>query len=407
MSERVTGNTTGPTDAVAGVPTPRRETPSDVPPPTPGLHLAVELDGAGRHPAAWRLTDARDLFTAAHWHRLAAVVDGADLDLLVLPDEFRLTSEHDGEQRGRLDAVAIAANLGSVTARTGLVPVVTTTHTEPFHTNKAVATVDLVSAGRAGWQLGVSRTDGEADAFGRKGSAEPPELWAEAAEAVDVVRLLWDSWEDDAVVRDAATGRYVDRAKIHHIDAEGPHFSVRGPSITPRSPQGQPLVVVPVEDEAALVAVGRADVVRIAAPDLPTAVTSAARVREAAGERSPAVLLDVEVLLRDDVGGARTTLTLLDTWAPGHPARTLRLVGTGADLAALLTEVAATDGLDGVTLVPLDLPVSLRAVADVTVPALRAAGLRPSGTGPAPTLRGRFGLARPASVFATTSRSQP
>ena len=82
MSERVAGNTTGPTDAVAGVPSPRRETPSDVPPPTPGLHLAVELDGAGRHPAAWRLTDARDLFTAAHWHRLAAVVDGADLDLL-------------------------------------------------------------------------------------------------------------------------------------------------------------------------------------------------------------------------------------------------------------------------------------------------------------------------------------
>lgn len=68
------------------------------------------------------------------------------------------------------------------------------------------------------------------------------ELYAEAADHVEVIRRLWDSWEDDAEIRDVATGRFVDRDKLHHIDFEGRHFSVRGPSITPRPPQGQPVV---------------------------------------------------------------------------------------------------------------------------------------------------------------------
>src|SRR5208337_5317910 len=67
-------------------------------------------------------------------------------------------------------------------------------------------------------------------------------LFDEAADAVEVVRRLWDSWEDDAVIRDVATGRYIDRGKLHYIDFTGEYFSVKGPSITPRPPQGQPVV---------------------------------------------------------------------------------------------------------------------------------------------------------------------
>ncbi|WP_345711043.1 LLM class flavin-dependent oxidoreductase, partial [Kineococcus glutinatus] len=217
-----------------------------VPPrPSRAVLLGVEPDGAGRHPAAWRLPGAEPaaLFGPDRAVALARLADAADLDLLVVPDSFRLQGAVGpgpvDEVRGRLDAVALAARTAPTTRRVGVAPVVTTTHTEPFHTSKALATLDIVSGGRAGWQIGVSDSAAEADAFGRKGVEPDGELWAEAAEAAAVVRLLWDSWEDDAVVRDTATGRYVDRDKLHHVDFRGERFSVKGPSITPRPPQGQ------------------------------------------------------------------------------------------------------------------------------------------------------------------------
>jgi alkanesulfonate monooxygenase SsuD/methylene tetrahydromethanopterin reductase-like flavin-dependent oxidoreductase (luciferase family) len=353
----------------------------------PPLRLGVELDAAGRHPAAWRLPGARpaELFTAAHWRRLAATVDAADLDLLFVPDSFRLGSADEHDQRGRLDAVAVAANLAPLTRRTGLVPTVTTTHTEPFHTHKAISTLDFTSRGRAGWQVDVSTTAEEADAFGRKGVQAAPALWREASETVDVVRRLWDSWEDDAIVKDLATGRFVDRDKLHYVDFVGEDFSVKGPSITPRSPQGQPLVVVPVRDEPSLaVAAEHADVVRIEAPDELTAAETAARL---SGVR----LLDVEVLLRADAAEALETAARLDELSPGHPPRTVRHLGTPASLLALLADLPAD--LDGVTLVPLDLPGTLDLVATDVVPRL----VRPVVEGT--TLRDRFGLARPSSRY--------
>ncbi|WP_432547131.1 LLM class flavin-dependent oxidoreductase [Kineococcus sp. SYSU DK004] len=388
------------------------------------LHLAIELDGAGRHPAAWRLpgADPGGLFGAAHHVRLAQLADAADADLVVHPDAFADRSARDGEQRGRLDAVALASRVAPLTTRAGLVPVVTTTWTEPFHTAKAVATLDIVSAGRAGVQLDVSRTAQEARAFVRSGTGEPgrgaddaldpADLWEEAAETVEALRLLWDSWEDDAVVRDVATGRYVDRDKLHHVDVVGRRFSVRGPSITPRPPQGQPLVLVAADDGPSLrVAARHADVVRVAAPDLPAAAERARAVRREAAGRRPAVLLDVEVLLRPETTGegagegAGRVLDRLEGWAPGHPARSLRLAGTPADLVALLADVAAEADLDGAALVPLDLPASLELVAAEVVPALRERGLRPAADGPAPALRERFGLPRPANRFATPTTS--
>jgi alkanesulfonate monooxygenase SsuD/methylene tetrahydromethanopterin reductase-like flavin-dependent oxidoreductase (luciferase family) len=137
----------------------------------------------------------------------------------------------------------VAARIAPVTQCIGLVPVATVTHTEPFHVSKAIATLDYISHGRAGWQPRVSATAHEAALFGRRNGSQPPDdLFDEAADAVEVVRQLWDSWEDDAVIRDVSTGRYIDRNKLHYIDFAGKYFSVKGPSITPRPPQGQPVV---------------------------------------------------------------------------------------------------------------------------------------------------------------------
>jgi alkanesulfonate monooxygenase SsuD/methylene tetrahydromethanopterin reductase-like flavin-dependent oxidoreductase (luciferase family) len=313
-------------------------------------HLAVEVSGFGRHPQAWRAagTPPEALLTAAPHIAAAQLAAQSGADLLTIPDSF-------GPDSG-LDAVAIAARVAQVVPGIGLVPTVTTTHTEPFHTSKAIATLDLVSQGRAGWEPAVSRTAEEADRFGRKPAAPPAELWREAAEAIEVVVRLWDSWEDDAVIRDAATGRYVDRDKLHYIDFVGEFFSVKGPAITPRSPQGHPLIVLRGDEPEALpVAAAWADVVRVATTDARDQVRAAV----AAAGRDPDA---VAVLL--DIRADRAPEVLVDAVC-----------------------AAVRDA-------------SMDVVADEVVPRLLAAGLRePDPAGP--TLRDRFGLPRADNYFAS------
>ncbi|HEV2637396.1 MAG TPA: LLM class flavin-dependent oxidoreductase, partial [Actinocrinis sp.] len=218
------------------------------------LHLAVALDGAGWHPAAWREPDAAaavDLFRAPYWADLVRQAEAGLLDFVTIEDGFAIQSTRwDGpdqrtdQVRGRLDAALIAARVAPVTEHIGIVPTVTTTHTEPFHVSKSLATLDYASTGRAGWRVQIGARGQEAALFGRRELPEierpdltdpaqaafVAELFGEAADHVEVVRRLWDSWEDDAEIRDAPTGRFVDRDKLHYIDFSGPQFSVRGPS---------------------------------------------------------------------------------------------------------------------------------------------------------------------------------
>ena len=230
------------------------------------LHLAVALDGAGWHPAAWRESSARpaELFDARYWVDLVRTAERGAVDFVTFEDALTLQSAHPfrpddrvDQVRGRLDAALLATRVAPTTSNIGLIPTMTTTHTEPFHVSTKVASLDFVSRGRAGWRVQILRQRAELAHFGRR---ELPErvtdrrhrsadaatrlLFDEAADAVEVARRLWDSWEDDAEIRDRATGRFIDRDKLHYVDFEGEFFSVRGPSITPRPPQGQPLVTV-------------------------------------------------------------------------------------------------------------------------------------------------------------------
>ncbi|MFE7592374.1 LLM class flavin-dependent oxidoreductase [Kitasatospora sp. NPDC057512] len=326
------------------------------------LHLSAALDSPGR-------------LDAGHYAALARLAERATLDFVTLDDSF-------AAEPSRPDALAALARTAPLTGRVGLVPTVTTTHTEPFHTSISVNTLDWVSEGRAGWLVGVSTTEAEARAFGRRPVAAEDELWAEAADAVEVAARLWDSWEDDAEIRDTATGRFIDRDKLHYIDFEGPRFSVRGPSITPRPPQGRPVVVVPVTAADLApdaspggrarvdAAIRYADVVLLDAPDRATRLTAATELRLRAGE-------NLRVLAR------------LDAALPDRAAD-----------QRLLDELTATGtGVDGFHLSPADPSRDLAALADRIAPALRAAGLlRTEYTGR--TLRDHLGLARPASRYA-------
>ena len=362
------------------------------------MHLAVALDWAdhGQGEASTSLLDPR------YWTGLVDLARQATLDFVVVEDSLAPPAA-DGSEAARLDAVLTLCRVAPQVADVGLIPAVTTTHTEPFHVSKAIATLDWISKGRAGWQAEVSTTEQEAGHIGRRPAPAGAELWQEAEEAVDVVRRLWDSWEDDAEIRDAATGRFLDRDKVHRIDFQGRFFSVKGPAIVPRSPQGQPLVVLRVSggDELALAA-RHADVVRLAAASPSQAAETAGLLREQArlagrAPGEPRILADLAVLLTDGHGPAREHEKRIAALA----ARTGCFTGTAEQLADTLGEWRRRTAVDGFTLLPSVLPDDLERLAKQAAPALRRRGLlRERYT--ATTLRGHFGLERPANRYVTT-----
>ncbi|MFG2502909.1 LLM class flavin-dependent oxidoreductase [Streptomyces sp. NPDC048441] len=398
------------------------------------MHLAVALDGAGWHPAAWREPVARpgELLTARYWADLVAEAERGLLDFVTIEDALGLQSSHFTEPdertdqvRGRLDAVLIAARVAPLTSHIGLVPTVVATHTEPFHISKAIATLDYVSTGRAGVRVQVSARRNEAAHFGRRTipafrfeDLDTPavreltiDLFDEAADHVEAVRRLWDSWEDDAEIRDVATGRFIDREKLHYIDFEGEHFSVKGPSITPRPPQGRPVVSALAHENASgapFRLLGRsADIGYVTPRDAGharTVVTAVRAEQDAAGRTDEPLHLfgDLVVFLDDDPADAIARRERLDAIA-GHPYTSDAQVftGTPAQLADLLLELQES-GLTGFRLRPAVIGHDLPAITRGLVPELQRRGAF-RHVYEADTLRGLLGLARPASRYAATA----
>ncbi|MET8859962.1 LLM class flavin-dependent oxidoreductase [Streptomyces sp. NPDC004579] len=398
--------------------------------PSP-LHLAVALDGAGWHPAAWREPVARpgELLTAAYWADLVTEAEHGLLDFVTIEDALGLQSssptEPDGrtdQVRGRLDAVLIAARIAPLTRHIGVVPTVVTTHTEPFHISKAIATLDYVSTGRAGVRVQVSARQNEAAHFGRRtlppfrvedygtpaGQELVTDLFDEAADYVEAVRRLWDSWEDDAEIRDVATGRFIDRDKLHYIDFEGRRFSVKGPSITPRPPQGQPIVSALAHATVPYRLVARAADVGYVTPhdaNQARAVVEEIRAEQTAagrGDETVHVFGDLVVFLDDDPGAAAARRERLDALA-GHPYTSDARIftGTPTELADLLQELGEA-GLSGFRLRPAVAGHDLPAITRALVPELQRRGVFRRAY-EADTLRGLLGLARPANRYAATT----
>ncbi|MFE4253465.1 LLM class flavin-dependent oxidoreductase [Streptomyces sp. NPDC056910] len=398
--------------------------------PSP-LHLAVALDGAGWHPAAWRepVARPRELLTAAYWTDLVVEAERGLLDFVTIEDALGLQSssfsEPDGrtdQVRGRLDAVLIAARVAPLTRHIGLVPTVVATHTEPFHISKAIATLDYVSTGRAGLRAQITARQNEAAHFGRR--TFPPfriedydtpavqEVVAdaidEAADYIEVVRRLWDSWGDDAEIRDVATGRFVDRDKLHYIDFEGRHFSVKGPSITPRPPQGQPIVSALAHSTVPYRLVARATDIGYVTPHdagQARAIVEEIRVEQTAAGRADETLHvfgDLVVFLDDDPAEAAARRERLDDLA-GYPYTSDARIFTGspAQLADLLQDLQSS-GLSGFRLRPAVAGHDLPAITQGLVPELQRRGAFRRAY-EADTLRGLLGLARPANRYAATA----
>jgi alkanesulfonate monooxygenase SsuD/methylene tetrahydromethanopterin reductase-like flavin-dependent oxidoreductase (luciferase family) len=395
----------------------------------PTLHLGLALEGTGWHPASWREPGARpaELFRAGYWTDLVQEAERGRLDLVTFEDTLGLQSAHPyqpdartDQVRGRLDATLVAARVAPLTSHIGLLPTVVVTHTEPFHISKAIATLDYVSTGRAGVRVRISSRPDEAALFGRRtippvrldeeGPGPLAELFDEAADYVEVVRRLWDSWEDDAEIRDAATGRFVDRDKLHYIDFSGPHFSVRGPSITPRPPQGQPLVSALAHRTVAYRLLARsADLGFVTPRDATDATAILAEIRTEQGRvdrngsgRADAplhVLGDLVVFLDEDASAAADRRARLDERAGAEFTSDARIfTGTPAELADLVQEWHAA-GLSGMRLRPAGVAHDLPLITRGLVPELQRRGAFRTEY-EADTLRGLFGLDRPANRYA-------
>ncbi|NUS36112.1 MAG: LLM class flavin-dependent oxidoreductase [Pseudarthrobacter sp.] len=333
--------------------------------------LAIELDGAG-------------------WDGISRAVLAAE------SAGFHAATFTDAPVPGRANALQRAAFAGPVSRTIALVPEVDTVYTEPFHISTQLASLDYVSGGRAGWIVTAAESPEAAAAVGRS-SVTGAALGQEAAASIEVSRRLWDSWEDGAVIRDVATGRYIDVDKLHYADYEtpagfaGPGYSVKGPSIIPRPLQGQLPVLVPAS-LLGEVPTEALDAVLVSAPTPELLAAEVRDVRSRVGA-SVAVIAELDVVLDSRGQAAASRVVASDG---GRAA----FVGTAEGLTDFLADLLKE--ADGVRLNPASLFVDLEELGRLVLPELRRRGaLRPvlqDGT-----FRDLLGLDRPASRYASAA----
>jgi FMN-dependent oxidoreductase (nitrilotriacetate monooxygenase family) len=194
--------------------------------------------GDWRHPAA--VTDASVNF--GFYKEQAQLAEKARFDFLFVADSVHITERSSPHYLNRFEPLTILSALAGATSHIGLVATVTASYSEPFTVARQFASLDHISVGRAGWNVVTSWLDGSARNYSRKEHYDHGVRYRLAAEHLDVVQGLWDSWEDDALVRNKATGQFLNPSKLHRLDHRGEFFSVEGPLNISRSQQGQPVI---------------------------------------------------------------------------------------------------------------------------------------------------------------------
>jgi alkanesulfonate monooxygenase SsuD/methylene tetrahydromethanopterin reductase-like flavin-dependent oxidoreductase (luciferase family) len=301
------------------------------------------------------------------WTELTKPFDGA-FAFLTLEDEF---ADKGGDG---LDAILLANWLAPRLTNIGIIAGAPVNFLEPFHVSTAIATLDYVSEGRAGLlvqQLTNQRNLEASKALGALNgypSLDQQALKTDTQDAIEVIRRLWDSWEDDAVIRDKKTQRFLDASKLHYINFESEIFRILGPSITPRPPQGQPIVAATLSNLDELNVARNADVVFVTADE---------QLIRAAGvsvhdRAAPFVVADIA--LSDKLGVQETIDAVIENQAWGASGVRLLLSDPQSQSDFVLKEL---------------------------LPALQAHKLVHNGEGT--TLRARFGLPEPINRYSTAA----
>ena len=260
------------------------------------LHLGVNVLSDGMHPAAWQYPGADPgwFVDPDYWVRVARVAERGTLDALFLADSPSLFADPRRPLSApplALDPIVLLSTLASVTSHLGLIATVSTSFEEPFNLARRFASLDHLSRGRVAWNV-VTGSDpyawnnfgrGRRDTQSAVGQPGRDERYRRAAEFIDVVRALWDSWNDDAVAADKATGAFSRPGSVNPIDHRGEFFSVDGPLTLPRTPQGHPVLFQAGGSTGGLELAARyADGVFAAQASLPDALHNADELRSRA-----------------------------------------------------------------------------------------------------------------------------
>lgn len=209
------------------------------------MHLNLFIHCRGHHEAAWRhpAASSRSLSDIRYYQELAQKAEAGLFDSIFLADQLALGADIAHAPRTGLEPITMLAALAVSTSRIGLIATASTTYTEPFNLARQFASLDHMSGGRIGWNIVTSWLAPAARNYGGDAQVSHAGRYARAEEFMTVVKGLWDSWADDAVLDERATGRYTNPARIRPIDHEGVYYHVAGPLNLPRCPQGRPVLV--------------------------------------------------------------------------------------------------------------------------------------------------------------------
>ncbi|WP_159992436.1 LLM class flavin-dependent oxidoreductase [Roseomonas sp. 18066] len=208
------------------------------------LRLGVFAPMAGHHIGGWRLPGAHpggEDFSVML--RIAQQAEAACFDLFFLGDSLSVGPSSTPSVAARFEPLTLLSALAAVTRHIGLAGTATTSYGDPYTLARQFASLDHISGGRAAWNIVTSSNATAPYNYGRDGRADHQARYDRAAEFVEVARGLWDSWEDGALLRDQASGRFLDADRLHALNHDGPHFSVRGPLNLSRMPQGHPVLI--------------------------------------------------------------------------------------------------------------------------------------------------------------------
>lgn len=342
--------------------------------------LTVSAPGCGAHPSAWRFSNAPPAPALAWFRTLTRTAERGGLDAIVFDGQWGPAASF------VLDPMPLIASLAECSTRIGLGGALALDHAEPFNIARSFAAVDRLTAGRSAW-IAASGTGRPGD-FGHTPVRTIEDRQARAAECIAVVRKLWDSWEDEAILLDKPGGRFSNPDRVHRINHAGAFFHVRGPLNAPRPLQGNPPVFQrDASPEGLALARHTADVFMASVSD----ASALPAIRRALGD-GPRLLVTVAPLLAPTQAEADARAAALEGTIPG-----LSFVGTPEGLVARLAELSPL--CDGFDIAPAVLPLDLDLFVDEVVPHLRTLGLRPPAY-EGLTLRDHLHLPRPRSQFA-------
>lgn len=214
------------------------------------LRLGAFLLFTGHHVAAWRLPSSSASTTLEDFVSFARLAEAAKFDAVFLADGVAVRLDDHGAAPHKahngyrpFEPLTLLSALAARTSHIGLIATASTSFSDPYNLARQFASLDHLSSGRAGWNLVTTNDTGSARNFGHDAPVSHSDRYSRAEEFADVVTGLWDSWDDDAFVRDRARGDYFDPSKVHPLNHRGEYFKVLGPLNIARPPQGHPVVV--------------------------------------------------------------------------------------------------------------------------------------------------------------------